>query len=407
MEAIACNESLPPVMTGYPVRPVETIIGLLAFFSLLGTTGNAVVLYVYTRKRNKLPSTIFIISLAGTDLSVCVIVMPYTMTVEYLDYEIKYDLLCKLYLFLITSNVPFSAFIMVAIAVDRYICICHPHWHVLDTRRAKLILFSLIVFSMILGIITALAYGVYQYRSKIDEAHIIDRNFTSVTSINWTIAPDAEICLNKTQDINCTDRFEFMFNCTGDVLLYRIIDYSGICKPNQLIFTTKFRKTYQKVYAGMFLVAFIVVFVLYILIYKSVLERRSKKMRQRRKTQLSLYRETSMTDSHLTMANGSSRSSVRRSESRRTMLDKDGCIKEKYWLANIRTALMLFVVTLAFILAFLPSWLMAHRVVTFNPIVFYLYFAYNVSNPIIYAFMNPAFRRELKDLISCVRCKDI
>ncbi|XP_046547499.1 cholecystokinin receptor type A-like [Haliotis rubra] len=407
MEAIACNETLSPVMTGYPVRPVETIMGLLAFFSLLGTTGNAVVLYVYTRKRNKLPSTIFIISLAGTDLSVCIIVMPYTMTVEYLDYEIKYDLLCKLYLFLITSNVPFSAFIMVAIAVDRYICICHPHWHVLDTRRAKLILFSLIVFSMILGIITALAYGVYQYKSKIDDAQIIDRNFTSVTSINWTIAEDADVCLNKTQHANCTDKFEYMVNCTTDVLLYRFVDYSGVCKPNQLIFTTKFRKTYQKVYAGMFLVAFIVVFVLYILIYKSVLERRSKKMRQRRKTQLSLYRETSMTDTHLTMANGSSRSSVKRSESRRTMLDKDGCIKEKYWLANIRTALMLFVVTLAFIMAFLPSWLMAHRVVTFNPIVFYLYFAYNVSNPIIYAFMNPAFRRELKDLISCMRCTDI
>ncbi|XP_071109157.1 cholecystokinin receptor type A-like [Haliotis cracherodii] len=406
METIACNETLP-VLTGYPVRPVETIIGLLAFFSLLGTTGNALVLYVYTRKRNKLPSTIFIISLAGTDLSVCIIVMPYTMTVEYLDYEIKYDILCKLYLFLITSNVPFSAFIMVAIAVDRYICICHPHWHVLDTRRAKLILFSLIVFSMILGIITALAYGVYQYSTKIDEAQLFDRNSTSMTSLNGTNAKDTHLCINKPEHANCTEIAENSINCTDDVPLWQFVDYIGVCNPNQLIFTRTFRKTYQKLYAGMFLVAFIVVFVLYILIYKSVLERRSKKMRQRRKTQLSLYRETSMTETHLTMANGSSRNSVTRRESKKTMLDMDGCIKEKYWLANIRTALMLFVVTLAFIIAFLPSWLMAHRVVPFNPIVFYLYFAYNVSNPIIYAFMNPAFRRELKDLISCMRCKDI
>lgn len=406
METIACNETLP-VLTGYPVRPVETIIGLLAFFSLLGTTGNALVLYVYTRKRNKLPSTIFIISLAGTDLSVCIIVMPYTMTVEYLDYEIKYDILCKLYLFLITSNVPFSAFIMVAIAVDRYICICHPHWHVLDTRRAKLILFSLIVFSMILGIITALAYGVYQYSTKIDEAQLIDRNSTSMTTLNGTNAKDTDLCINKPEHANCTEIAENSINCTDDVPLWQFVDYTGVCNPNQLIFTRTFRKTYQKLYAGMFLVAFIVVFVLYILIYKSVLERRSKKMRQRRKTQLSLYRETSMTETHLTMSNGSSRNSVTRRESKKAMLDMDGCIKEKYWLANIRTALMLFVVTLAFIIAFLPSWLMAHRVVPFNPIVFYLYFAYNVSNPIIYAFMNPAFRRELKDLISCMRCKDI
>ena len=33
--------------------------------------------------------------------------------------------------------------------------------------------------------------------------------------------------------------------------------------------------------------------------------------------------------------------------------------QEKYLMANIRTAMMLFVVTLVFILAFLPSWLLA------------------------------------------------
>jgi cholecystokinin A receptor/hypocretin (orexin) receptor 2 len=90
-------------------------------------------------------------------------------------------------------------------------------------------------------------------------------------------------------------------------------------------------------------------------------------------------------------------------EKRKALLESDTSLKEKYLLANIRTALMLFVVTLVFILAFLPSWLMAHGVVPFHALVFYFYFAYNVCNPIIYAFMNPTFRKELQELICCVK----
>jgi cholecystokinin A receptor/hypocretin (orexin) receptor 2 len=46
-------------------------------------------------------------------------------------------------MFFITSNVPFAAFIMVAIAVDRYLCICHPFRHLMNAQRAKRITLSL------------------------------------------------------------------------------------------------------------------------------------------------------------------------------------------------------------------------------------------------------------------------
>ena len=66
------------------------------------------------------------------------------------------------------------------------------------------------------------------------------------------------------------------------------------------------------------------------------------------------------------------------------------------FLANIRTAMMLFVVTLVFTACFMPAWLMASQLLTFQPIVFYSHFLYNVANPVIYAFMNQSFRKELK-----------
>ena len=54
---------------------------------------------------------------------------------------------------------------------------------------------------------------------------------------------------------------------------------------------------------------------------------------------------------------------------------------------HIKTALMISLVVLIYILAFMPAWLMALEVLTYNVVIFYLYFTYNVANPIIYTFM--------------------
>jgi hypothetical protein len=169
---------------GMAERPILAVMGMLSFFSVIGTAGNAMVLYVYVRKRNKLASTIFIITLAGTDLVTCLIIVPYTITVEYLLYFVQYDILCKLYLFFITSNVPFSAFIMVAIAVDRYFCICHPFLHLLNARRAKNSIMLLMLLATLLGIITSLNYGVYGVHTFIPP----DGTDTVIGQLNHSVA---------------------------------------------------------------------------------------------------------------------------------------------------------------------------------------------------------------------------
>jgi len=73
-------------------------------------------------------------------------------------------LLLQIYQFLITSNIPFSALIMVAIAVDRYLCICHP-WRsaaLMNQSRAKLVVMALALFSAAIGVCVALMYGVFR-----------------------------------------------------------------------------------------------------------------------------------------------------------------------------------------------------------------------------------------------------
>ncbi|XP_076451260.1 uncharacterized protein LOC143287200 [Babylonia areolata] len=419
----------------YPSRPKEAILGMLSVFCVLGTLGNALVLYVYVRKKNKIASTIFIICLAATDFVTSSIIMPFTMTMESLDYFIVYDALCKVYFFLITCNVPFATFIMVAIAIDRYLCICKPHCHLLDSRRSQIGIIFLIFVSAMFGVLTALFHGVY-----LTEEFDIEKNDTeTMAAIRQNIMTQfdldnfTELCTNSTNP-HCEEEARNVTLSAVDTMASaqitecmlseeKVVVYTGQCRFNQIIFSTFFRKTYQKVYASMFLICFIVVFLLYIAIYRSVIVRRTRRLRARQKTNVRLLRDVSVTDTHTTTvaeaaaAAGSGSGSGSGSgghvqngfemtelthESRKAMLENDSGLKEKYLLANIRTALMLFVVTLVFILAFLPSWLMAHGVVKFHALVFFSYFAYNVSNPIIYAFMNPIFRKELHDVLRCM-----
>ncbi|WAR15107.1 hypothetical protein MAR_005212, partial [Mya arenaria] len=74
---------------------------------------------------------------------------------------------------------------------------------------------------------------------------------------------------------------------------------------------------------------------------------------------------------------------------------------EKTIVANIRTAVMLFVVTVVFLAAFLPAWPMGLQAIEYNANIFYMYFVYHTANPFIYAFVNKSFRDDLRKVIKC------
>lgn len=107
------------VAYGISQGKIITVMCMLVIFSIFGSLGNGLVLYVFTKKSDKVTSTIFILALAWTDFFTCLVIMPFTVANIKLDSHLYLDFLCKAYQFLITSNVPLSAFIMVAIAVDR------------------------------------------------------------------------------------------------------------------------------------------------------------------------------------------------------------------------------------------------------------------------------------------------
>ena len=75
-------------------------------------------------------------------------------------------------------------------------------------------------------------------------------------------------------------------------------------------------------------------------------------------------------------------------------------------LQNLRIALMLFVVTITFVVLYTPGTLFNMEIIdqeklTFSGVLYYTYFAMNVCNPLIYCFMNKNFRAECTTFFRC------
>lgn len=388
----------------------------LSVFAIVGVVGNALVLYVFSNQKQKLTSTIFILTLAGTDFVTCLVTIPFTIGVELADFYVGYDSVCKFYQFLVTMTVPFSAFVMVAIAVDRYLCICHPFLHVMTIKRAECIVACLCVFAVILGILSSLTSTVYMYESETINSTIPEHY--NVSTLPTTNSTGLEMIYSN------DSIYSYYKNKTVSKTVTNLV-LSGYCQNIPLIFDQQFFDVYQKIYSASFGVTGLIVMVLYALIYKSVLARRRQRMKNVKNVCCGLWAEIpseSENTTEITTLNneGKEVSKVGEAEESEKLTQKNGTHKkatekdtilkpgsvsraklEKFRMANIKTAFMLSIVTLVFILSFLPSWLMALRVINMYPIVFYLYFFYNVANPVIYAFMNNAFKTQLKQLFHC------
>ena len=418
---------------------IYIVMGILSFLSVIGTAGNALVLYVFAKKRDRLTSTLFILSLAFVDFITCLIVIPYTIYMEYVDFHVKYDVSCKVYQFLITSNIPFSALIMVAIAIDRYFCICHPFLHAMNMFRAKLIVVFLAIVATALGVMVAMMYGVYKSMPSVGHTTPIPPNMTDFYPSN-----DTSSGMGSTYTVD--QAREMMFSPLNspsnltDEPIHVIVVYTGSCDTNTFMLSDKFQWWYQKLYCALFLICLVIVVILYVLIYQSVLARRTK--RQKQKSHMLPLMVTTTHDNNgnghaeetlLTTVNGENgettaacpetegkntlqvekstgnklpenTNNIERKPSKNNISkQKDkarrkSAKKDKNRVANYKTAAMLFVVTVVFIVTFLPSFLMALGLITYNVIVFYLYFANNVANPVIYSFMNKNFRDDLRKL---------
>jgi len=266
--------------------------------------------------------------------------------------------------FLITSNVPFSSLVMVAIAVDRYICICHPlRQATLATgHRARIVVVFLALFAMALGICVALMFGVnhrmdvpprnasfptatgydrpamndatamtsYQYETAVAFSSVAIVSGLGELSQRHPRREGVSIATPRSVGDDCVIGTR---PCASVARAYEVIDYSdswpiintGYCGANNLVLGTGFDVYYVVLHSAMYPLCFAAVVVLYALIYRSVLVRRARRQRLRspaspvpppvvaldgRRTAVSLWTRASMSVTGLCTRATYSRSSV-------------------------------------------------------------------------------------------------
>jgi len=317
--------------------------------------------------------------------------------------------------FLITCNIPFSALIMVAIAVDRYLSICLPLVSALTPRRAWLVTAVLGVFAAAIGICVALMYSVRHYvppDGANNRKQISSNQSTSIRTYSSTVAERRQYLVSVSPDN------EVIATASPQPVMVEVD--RGVCYPAYEVFSADFMWYFQKVYNGLFLVCFITVVVLYVLIYRSVLLRRSRRQRQRNMSMsfITTYSQRPRTQARLSCqsfvavvpdaegvelqqigAGGQETAVTLATTTADAAVIQAMRDRKRNRVANLKTAAMLFVVTVVFVVTFLPAFLMTVKVIPYNMIVFYMYFANNVANPIIYSFMNHNFRSKLKSTI--------
>jgi len=282
--------------------------------------------------------------------------------------------------FLLACNIPFSLFIMVAIAVDRYLCICRPFTRVLTVHRAKFTVLMLALCASAVGFCVALMYGVHnQFPLSAFIAASSNRTLQSGYDVMLATGNDSESW--KDAAASCVDS-----NCSSDSSVVELdLLNLGVCHANELLLGRQFQQRFQRFYYALFTLCLLTMSILYALIYCSVLARRSRRHKEKTANLAAMTstlrpatvfdvqqdncEEMTMTalkvrtDTEARKISSVANTACRVDDERNNIEERQRSVvatakltlQERYRMANLKTAAMLFVVTAVFVITFLPA----------------------------------------------------
>ncbi|XP_072109031.1 cholecystokinin receptor type A [Mobula birostris] len=155
-EGDKCQQAVrPPKDLDQTVR-----IFLYCLFFVLSVLGNVLIITVLLRnKRLRTVTNSFLLSLAVSDLMLCLFCMPFTLIPNLLKDFIFGSAVCKAVAYFMGISVSVSTFSLVAISLERYSAICKP----LKSRvwQTKSHAFKVIAATWLLSVTVMLPYPIY------------------------------------------------------------------------------------------------------------------------------------------------------------------------------------------------------------------------------------------------------
>lgn len=143
------------------VLPVSIFVGIETVF---GFFGNLLILYVFLFRYHSCNFKYFVLCLAFIDLTSTLTTMPGEIVTQTFWFVYPVPLICKIKSFFNVFTVCGSAFCLLLIAVDRFRKICHPcEWQV-KPKTARVLCYVLITVSFIMALPCAFLWGTHSYQ---------------------------------------------------------------------------------------------------------------------------------------------------------------------------------------------------------------------------------------------------
>lgn len=370
------------------------VIVYMIILTIVGTFGNVLVCCVYCTKPTKTSSQFFIIALAVFDILTCLIGMPTEVTDLRYPYMFYASEACKLLRFTESVTTIGSSFILIAVAVDRYLRICK-----LGRQISVKIAKRLCVAAMLLGVLLSWPSILIFGRSS-EEVHpgVVGIDCSTEDSMKHTVYPSLYYGFLG---------LLFVVNLTFFAVIYCQIGFQ-IWKQKKMKIGNNNRNSDPSKSRT----------------FSNSSTKETDPTDNTTGEQNSDPISTDMSSDHVTES--TPKKKLNHHRDRRISSISVCSVKgaKKRQIKVTRTTVVLFAVTVAYVLSYLPFLiLMVIRSVkkdfedNLSPSgeVFYKfcvksYFISNATNPLIYSFLNINFRRDANELLRriwgfCCQCR--
>ena len=158
---------------------IPTIV-FIAILMVVGVFGNILVLYIYTTKYHPSTYRSFILWLGWIDLIACTVGMPLLIVSMLYPYMFPSEEACKTFRFLHVFFVVSSAFIVMAIAIERHRRICNSFSREMTPRKIKLMCLAASILGCIVAVPAIFVFG----------DAIVETGVNNITGTECFIDPD-------------------------------------------------------------------------------------------------------------------------------------------------------------------------------------------------------------------------
>lgn len=360
------EESLERVNYLLTLNAIPNIV-ITAIYLLLGIVGNSVIIYIYGFvTKSNINNKYFILVLAIVDIIACVVNCVFTFVLDEMQVTFTSPIFCKVLRVLCHVTALMSAFILLIIAIQRYLLVCRPFGRQMTPKWRRNLVFISVGLSCLLGFPAIKFYGP-------------------------------------------TDLSPYGFNVTGMSCKYE----AGFVGSHDLVI-------YNVVFMLVCVSGIVAISILYACVVKKIYNQRMK-FAQRKTgscTDKNIGADASTTDSELPSMNGESGymdSSLKRNISVASFNKfsiRSGTKKAKESIKYHRFSLMFCTITVICVVAFMPLRILEFMEVsdkdfvvnTFGnkmPLYRFLYTSYilnNIANPFIYGLFDREFRNTVKNI---------